>query len=646
MKATETISEFNKQRMSHSMGFKFIAVIIMIISITALISATYIHQQQSQKLVQNLEEKVKSLGRYISLVIPEDILAYDFESLDNYMHDISLQKDIIYGIVYAPDGKNMTSFIHRKDPFVSRALKKYNNGSIKKTINILNQEGDVYYKTFPVNFNNKQYATLQLGYTTRFIDEAYSSTLSSQIIYAVLVILILSISLYFVFVIQVLRPGKIFLAEFKSLGEGKSNKRLSIKTNNEFNTLSTSFNKMANKINSDMEELIKEKEISDKANKAKSDFMSRMSHELRTPLNAILGFSQLLTLDDNITPKQNDYVKQVLNSGDHLLSLIDEILDISSIERGNISLYPVPFSLDKLINEAWSMLDTAAAERDIELIKDYDISCTHAKLFVDHLRAKQVLINLFSNAIKYNHIHGKIWVHCKILNYNKLELAILDNGIGIEDKDLTKIFKYFERGDVTSHSANGTGIGLSLCKTLIEKMGGCIRVTSIEGAGSTFFIELPLADTSTLDNEFKPTNEIKKPLYPDSPLDQRVVLYIEDNAQNWMFLKTLFERWPSVDLILATTGNEGVELSAKYLPDLILLDIQLPDIDGYEVFKQLSGNEPTQAIPVIAVSANVMRENIYHMGATGFVDYLTKPLDVNKLISVVEGVLWASKKNS
>ena len=639
MNATEAISEYKKQRLSHSMGFKFIIVIIMIISITALLSATYLHKYQSQQLIQNQEEKIKSLGRYISLVIPEDILAYDFESLNNYMHEISLQKDIIYGVVYAPDGKNMTSFIHRSDPFVSTALKKYHNGDIKKTINILNQERDVHYITFPVNFNDKQYATLQLGYTTRYINEAYSSTLSSQIIYAVLIILILSISLYFVFVIQILRPGKLFLEEFKSMGEGKANNTLSIKTNNEFDTLSTSFNQMAKKINSDMKELIKAKVNSDKANKAKSDFLSRMSHELRTPLNAILGFSQLLTLED-ITPRQNNHVKEVLKAGDHLLALINEILDISSIERGDISLYPAPVSLDKLIDEAWTMLNTAAIERDIELIKDYDKSCIHSKLFVDQLRAKQVLINLLSNAIKYNHIHGKIWVQCRVVNNSKLEIAIRDNGIGISDKNLDVIFKYFERGDISYHSVDGTGIGLSLCKTLVEKMGGNIKVNSTEGTGSTFFIDLPLADTTTLDSEYKTPDRREESKNQDSQLEKRVVLYIEDNTQNWIFLKTLFERWPNVDLILANTGNEGVELSTRYLPDLILLDIQLPDIDGYEVFKQLSSNSATQAIPVVAVSANVMQVNVLHMGATGFHDYLTKPLDVKQLISVVEKILW------
>ena len=639
MNATEAISEYKKQRLSHSMGFKFIIVIIMIISITALLSATYLHKYQSQQLIQNQEEKIKSLGRYISLVIPEDILAYDFESLNNYMYEISLQKDIIYGVVYAPDGKNMTSFIHRSDPFVSTALKKYHNGDIKKTIKILNQERDVHYKTFPVNFNDKQYATLQLGYTTRYINEDYSSTLSSQIIYAILVILILSISLYFVFVIQILRPGKLFLEEFKSMGEGKANNTLSIKTNNEFDTLSTSFNQMAKKINSDMKELIKAKVNSDKANKAKSDFLSRMSHELRTPLNAILGFSQLLTLED-ITPRQNNHVKEVLKAGDHLLALINEILDISSIERGDISLYPAPVSLDKLIDEAWTMLNTAAIERDIELIKDYDKSCIHSKLFVDQLRAKQVLINLLSNAIKYNHIHGKIWVQCRVVNNSKLEIAIRDNGIGISDKNLDVIFKYFERGDISYHSVDGTGIGLSLSKTLVEKMGGNIKVNSTEGTGSTFFIELPLADTTTLDSEYKTPDRREESKNQDSQLEKRVVLYIEDNTQNWIFLKTLFERWPNVDLILANTGNEGVELSTRYLPDLILLDIQLPDIDGYEVFKQLSSNSATQAIPVVAVSANVMQENVLHMGATGFHDYLTKPLDVKQLISVVEKILW------
>ena len=630
--------------MTNSMGFKFLIVIILIISVTAFSSATYIYQQQSQQLVQNLEEKVKSLGHYISLILPEDILAYDFETLNNYMRDISQEKDIIYGIVYAADNKNMTSFIQRDDPIILNVLKNKDGADINKIIKILHQENDVFKKTFPVNFNNRQYATLQLGYTTRFINEISSQVLTSHIIYTVLVILILSVSLYYVFLVQVLRPGKLFLAEFKLLGEGKSSNELSIKTNNEFIALSTSFNQMATQINSAMKELLVAKENSEKANEAKSNFLSRMSHELRTPLNAILGFSQLLTLE-NISPKQKDHVKEVLKAGDHLLCLINEILDISSIEREDISLYPTPVPLSKLIDESWSMLETAAAERDIELIKDYDIPCHSIKVFVDNLRAKQVIINLLSNSIKYNNIHGKIWLHCRALNH-KLELAIRDNGIGIAEEDMDIIFNPFERGNITFHSANGAGIGLSLCKNLIEKMGGSINVTSTEGIGSTFLLELPLADQNTLDNEYNPISKIKETFDQNSTLDKRVVLYIEDNTQNWKFLKTLFERWPSIELIIANTGNEGVELSKKYLPDLILLDIQLPDIDGYDVFKQLSTKQSTQAIPVVAISADVLQENVNRMEKTGFIDYLTKPLDINKLISVVEGILWNNMKSS
>lgn len=642
MSDINTFAEDKRMRMFKSMGFKFIIFIILIISIAGVSSTAYIYQHQSKLLVHDLEGKVKSLGRYISIVIPEDILAYDFEALNNYMRDISRDKDIVYGVVSANDDKPMTSYLNMDDPFILKAFKNYDGGDIKKLIKIIDQGKDVFIKEFPVKFNNKRYATLKLGYTTNNINQIASDISKKQIIYTVLVILTLIFTLYYVFVVQVLRPGKIFLAAFKSLGDGEVDKKLFIHTNNEFNTLSTSFNKMTDKINAAMEELIEAKEISENASKAKSDFLSRMSHELRTPLNAILGFSQLISIDD-ITPKQKDYIKEVLRAGDHLLCLINEILDIASVERGDISIYPAPESLDKIINESWSMLATDAVERDIELIKDESAPANNIKVFVDKLRTKQVLINLLSNAIKYNHVHGKIWLNCKMLDNHNIELAIRDNGIGITEEDMSVIFKPFERGNVTFHSANGAGIGLSLCKTLVEKMGGSLSVESTKGIGSTFMVEFPVADDKVSDIKVHSESEIKDSYNPEKFSDKRVVLYVEDNTQNWMFLKRLFERWPNVELIIAVTGNEGVELAKKYIPDLILLDIQLPDIDGYEVLKQLRIDQLTREIPVVAVSANAMRQNIENMEKTGFVNYITKPLKIDDLIAIVEKILWDKK---
>ena len=621
-----------KPRWFNSLGIKSVVIVIAIVVISTSLLSYFTISKQNALLASHLEEKVMSLGHYIALVIPEDILAYDYESLNNYMREVSQEKDIVYGVVIATNNQNITSFLPVDDPYINKALKKSPNAGILDVINAVKQNPDILHREFPVNFNNQQRATLQLGVTRQHVNEISSATLTAQFMYAAVIILLLSCAVYLVLVSQVLRPVNKLMSAFKELGDGEVHNEISIQANNEFRSLSTSYNSMVSKLKYSLDELVDARDEAEKANQAKSDFLSRMSHELRTPMNAILGFSQLLTLED-LTKDQKEFVRHILFAGNHLLDLINEILDIHLIEQGQVRLNLSEASLNDILDECCTMLLDLAAERDVKLVKAYEAVQPAPAILIDKQRLRQVIINLLSNAIKYNNIHGSVSINYAVVN-DKIQLHVIDNGIGIAKDELKKIFQPFERSTHIIREIDGIGIGLALCKDLIERMDGTISVTSTPGAGSDFMVELPLASQP---DQKEPVALNDSALI--SPSRTHKVLYIEDNPMNHKLLGHVFERWPDIVLGRANTGKEGIDKAISSVPDLILLDMQLPDINGDEIFVQLRHNNITRHIPVVIISANVMPEMINSMRAAGIIDYLEKPVDIDKLIDIVENII-------
>jgi signal transduction histidine kinase/CheY-like chemotaxis protein len=376
------------------------------------------------------------------------------------------------------------------------------------------------------------------------------------------------------------------------------------------------------------------REAAEAANRSKSEFLSRMSHELRTPLNAVLGFAQLLESED-LAEADHDSVKQILRGGRHLLDLINEVLDITRIETGTFQISSEPVLAGEVLADIVQLTGPLAAQANIHLIAGASLEGdTH--VLADRQRLKQILLNLVSNAIKYNRPGGTVALSCELAGTTELRIKVHDTGPGIRPEHLELLFTPFERLGAEHTNVEGTGIGLALSRRLAEAMGGTLDVETALGQGTTFWVQLPVVEGPMERYERLVGDEPASRPEPAPPSTK--VLYIEDNVSNLRLVERILARDGNIELVSAMQGRLGVELAREHQPALILLDLHLPDIAGDEVLRQLRDDPQTSGIPVVVVSADATAGQIRRLLGEGALAYLTKPLDVSELRGLVDSL--------
>ncbi|MDH5302417.1 MAG: response regulator [Gammaproteobacteria bacterium] len=391
-------------------------------------------------------------------------------------------------------------------------------------------------------------------------------------------------------------------------------------------------------IKSAQNELMQAKENAERANKVKTRFLSSMSHELRTPLNAILGFAQVMDMDQEepLSESQRDCLSEIHKAGEHLLELINDILDLAKIEDGRVDIQLRPVLVQEFIESGISMITPLLARNHLTLVFDPQ-QCQDMQVWADEVRLRQALINLLSNACKYNVPNGTVSIECLKNGDGYLRIVVKDTGRGISADKLDNLFMPFNRLGAETSDIEGTGIGLVITKSLVELMGGQVGCDSQLGVGSSFWLDVPSLESGEAWQQGSELSE--NPVSMFSRGEGVTVLYIEDNAANVRLVSRILGRFPGLALLIAHDGALGLRLAREHCPDVILLDINLPVMDGFAVLRQLRSDETTQKIPVIGVSANASVAAVKAADDARFDDYLTKPFQINRLLQSLQSVL-------
>jgi signal transduction histidine kinase/CheY-like chemotaxis protein len=387
-------------------------------------------------------------------------------------------------------------------------------------------------------------------------------------------------------------------------------------------------------------EVLQAKEVAEAANAAKSHFLSRMSHELRTPLNAILGFAQLLECDRShpLDPEQKQSINEIVDAGNHLLVLINDILDLSKIETGALAIKIQPVQLNKFISDALSLVNSSAQKQNIMLYPPQAIS-DDIYVMADAVRLKQAMLNLLNNAIKYNKENGTVTISVESPDEHTIKIFIRDTGLGIDREYQDRVFTPFDRLGADTRAIDGTGIGLVICKQIIELMHGEIGFTSDKDVGTIFWFTLPVVEAVDLAKLYDSVADSKTTALEITAKPGRTILCVEDNEANKRLIESIITSKTPHKIYSVPNAEQAIDMLGNFIPDIIFMDITLPGMNGIEATRLIKQHPDYKDIPILAVSANAMMEDIKHGLNSGFSDYITKPLEITSFLKILSKFL-------
>jgi len=489
---------------SRSLGTKFAFMVVGILILSMTLGAYVYMKAQHKLLLDNLLAKGNALGSFVSLISPQSILAFDFERMQGYMREVTLQEDIVYAVIVSSNGINLTQYLDKRNRYVNEALESYDADQLLEVIDYLNKKESMIAMKFPVTFDNKPLGHILIGMSRERIDAGFKESLLNILLGIILSTILISLAIIIGFRTMAMRPIKKLTEGFRKVAGGNLEDRIDVHSHDELGKLTESFNEMvdklddtirqkdsyAEKLTSQTEEMRALRDEAVLANQHKSEFLAMMSHELRTPLNAIIGFSDVLNekMFGELNEKQAEYVTDINASGHHLLSLINDILDLSKVDAGRMELEKIRFDLPLAIGNAMTLVKERAERHGIVLRVNVDESL--GEFVADERKFKQILLNLLSNAVKFTPVGGRIAVSAK-RGEEGIYVSVADTGKGIAASELGTIFEDFYQAKATGETHEGTGLGLSLCKKFVELHGGNIGVESEPGKGSVFTFFLP-----------------------------------------------------------------------------------------------------------------------------------------------------------
>jgi len=633
-----------------SLGTKFILLVVFILLTTMSVASYFNVQMQKRMIVEQLTAKAHSMGSFISLISADAILGYDFLLLDRYMEEISHQPDVVYGVIISPDNVSLSSYINKSHPFIAPVVKE-GADSLMDIVSQVNNHDGVLSLTFNINNEDAVIGSVIIGLSTERADELSNRVLKEHLVEIMIIILFLSLCIYYVFKRSALRPIQDLITSSEKLAKGDANARANIISNDELGTLASSFNQMADSLNRSQQEkdnvvdqLLNVNKSLEMATRAKSAFLANMSHEIRTPLTAIIGFGDYLQDPDITSGNRSKAVDSIVQNGLHLQHIINDILDLSKVEAEKLELEKIEVNLFELIQHVETLVSIQTRECGLSHAINYQFPLPE-KIVTDPLRYKQILINICNNAIKFTE-KGSVDINISYQeNDNMLRVDVNDTGIGLEINQVDKIFEPFTQADSsTSRKYGGTGLGLPLSRKLATILGGNITVKSVPQIGSCFTILINPGDLKSSDFVDCIPVDLHDSFKESKIMDQfslrGKVLLAEDVIDNQRLISIYIQK-TGAEVDIANNGEEAVKAALAQEYDLILMDMQMPVMDGIQAVKKLRSNNYDGTI--VALTANAMKEDELQCREAGCDDFLPKPIDRHQFVDLLTHYLTIEK---